>query len=721
MPKWKDTRIFHVPGDGDDRKRDVFPLPRLREEPLRQTGLSRTTARRVHERQAVTRRVNLAIQSLNSMFFGTKRVGGSEMVDSLTHLPLVQRDCMKHVIKRVKQLGPPPSDARCQGAFAALRTAGSSYMDFSPGVGDVVGMKLNELSLPSGKIAGVSLSDNLDGPVKRMVDHFEDYMLQDATVWTDLEAVASSLQPYTDPLLKNKKQYLSFAQQLRKCGVLSFTKCCRGRVGAFSVAKKPKVLNGKSVNRQRLVLDCRAVNLQFKDPPRTELGSLSSLAELHIPEGQTLYVSTSDIRDCFYACDLPSGMEQFFCLHEDLRWEEARSIVGDVGAHLLPGGPGEFICPCIKVLPMGFNWSFYLTQVLHEQAAMGALDIKRDGVFLEAHPPPSLSEFSCATMPYCDNVHVLSFSSKLCQEEKDSVCARLERMGFELHEHTDASSVTATLGGTIDGHLGLVKCSSNRIWSLIYAFEYICNHRVSVELVQRLLGHSMFVCVLQRSGMAVFRRLYDMVQSKCKPRYLTVDEKLECEIFIGILPLLVADLRIPWSTVATATDASPEGWGVCETELLADDACSCGRWQERWRYRRLEPGEWKPRQRALKRCVFSDPLTVGGNLGELDDLDNYVVDSSFPEIPEHLLSPARWKTVGMGKWRHTDEHITMKEARCLLLAVRRLSRAQRHRHKRHLIFVDNMALCFSLGKGRSQNFGMFVCFNRLVPFHLYVV
>ena len=212
-----------------------------------------------------------------------------------------------------------------------------------------------------------------------------------------------------------------------------------------------------------------------------------------------------------------------------------------------------------------------------------------------------------------------------------------------------------------------------------------------------------------------------MVQSKCKPRYLTVDEKLECEIFIGILPLLVADLRIPWSTVATATDASPEGWGVCETELLADDACSCGRWQERWRYRRLEPGEWKPRQRALKRCVFSDPLTVGGNLGELDDLDNYVVDSSFPEIPEHLLSPARWKTVGMGKWRHTDEHITMKEARCLLLAVRRLSRAQRHRHKRHLIFVDNMALCFSLGKGRSQNFGMFVCFNRLVPFHLYVV
>lgn len=153
----KDTRIFHAPVGADDRKRDVLPLPRLRESMLQKTGLSRSTARRVHERLAVTRRANLAIQSLNSMFFGARRVGGSEWVDSLSHLPLVQQDCMKHIIRRVKQLGPPPSDARCQGAFAALRTAGSSYMDFSPGVGDVVGMKLNELSLPSGSVAGVSL------------------------------------------------------------------------------------------------------------------------------------------------------------------------------------------------------------------------------------------------------------------------------------------------------------------------------------------------------------------------------------------------------------------------------------------------------------------------------------------------------------------------------------------------------------------------------------
>ena len=65
----------------------------------------------------------------------------------------------------------------------------------------------------------------------------------------------------------------------------------------------PKLVHGKTVQRQRLVLDCRAVNLQFREPPRTELGSLASPSEVQIPEGSDLYMATADICDCFYACD----------------------------------------------------------------------------------------------------------------------------------------------------------------------------------------------------------------------------------------------------------------------------------------------------------------------------------------------------------------------------------------------------------------------------------
>lgn len=97
-------------------------------------------------------------------------------------------------------------------------------------------------------------------------------------------------------------------------------------------------------------------------------------------------MATADICDCFYACDCPPGLEQYFGLSFDITAEEA---------HLVSRGgwDGDFSTsstwtPCFKVLPMGFNWSFYLVQILHEQAAMEALGIDRSGVFLDGHPCP---------------------------------------------------------------------------------------------------------------------------------------------------------------------------------------------------------------------------------------------------------------------------------------------------------------------------------------------
>lgn len=68
--------------------------------------------------------------------------------------------------------------------------------------------------------------------------------------------------------------------------------------------------------------------------------------------------------------------QQFFCLSHDVTLEEY-----DFGPLY-----GKRICPCIKVLPMGFNWNFYLVQILHEQAALEALSQQRSSVFLDDHP-----------------------------------------------------------------------------------------------------------------------------------------------------------------------------------------------------------------------------------------------------------------------------------------------------------------------------------------------
>jgi hypothetical protein len=693
------------------RQRDVFPLPHLCQSPLKDQCLSRGTKRRVQQRFAVTGQVNKAISALNSLYFGSDHNWNRRSIEDLNLLPLVQQDAIRHITGLIKQLGPPPIDACTQGAMNALRVAGSSYTEPAPDVGTVVNMKLGALSLPSGKVGSVSLVDHITGPVREMLGDFESHLLQDAALWSDIESEASKIKTYNDPLLGSRAGYISFLKHLYQCGVLSFTNVCRGRVGAFCVSKKAKVVDGKTIDRQRLVLDCRSVNLQFRDPPRTELGSLASLSEIFIPDDNMLYMATSDICDCFYACDCPPGLEQFFCLEHDISPDEALDVTGgdfDLANH------GDLrISPCFKVLPMGFNWSFYLVQVLHEQAALSALGRDRDTVFLDGHPSPVLQHRGCYSMPYCDNVHVLSLDPGVCQSGKDAVVAKLESMGFTLHEHTEASTITQTLGGILDGSTGQVRGTPRRMWSLIFAFEHISNVVVSTELVQRLLGHAMCVCNFNRAGISIFRRLYDFVQSGCPPRKLSFSEARECRILAGLVPLLVADLRRPWSPTITASDASPSGWGVCERVLNPGVAQLHGRWQERWRYRRLEPSEWKPRDRAFGLDILTDFGTVKGTSNEVEELDNYTNNEFFPEIPHQLLEPSEWSTVSMGKWKFTKEHITLKEARSLLLAARRLSRAQRNRNKRHLVLLDNLALCFAVAKGRSSKFAILRVLQQL--------
>lgn len=82
-------------------------------------------------------------------------------------------------------------------------------------------MKLDSLSLPSGKVAGVKLCDNLTGEVRDMVEKFEDHLLQDASLWTDLENEAAKIRTYNDPMLSSKAGYISFLKQLYQSGVLS--------------------------------------------------------------------------------------------------------------------------------------------------------------------------------------------------------------------------------------------------------------------------------------------------------------------------------------------------------------------------------------------------------------------------------------------------------------------------------------------------------------------
>ena len=163
-------------------------------------------------------------------------------------------------------------------------------------------------------------------------------MLQDADIWGAVSDEVRKIRTYDDPQLRQRGFYKRFLGELKEAGILTLS--AAGRVGAFVVRKKPREIDGKMQERQRLILDCRHVNALFRAPPVTELGSLSAVGDLFIPPDRDLYVAGGDIRDCFYACRLPEELISYFCFSFDVSVAEVSQMFsGNVPAELadLPG------------------------------------------------------------------------------------------------------------------------------------------------------------------------------------------------------------------------------------------------------------------------------------------------------------------------------------------------------------------------------------------------
>ena len=343
-----------------ERQRDLLPLPYLKEDgPFSGSCLSRETRRRIQRRMHVASEVNKAITSLNLLFSGGFETGNEFVVLALEQMPLAQREAIKQIIARVKQAGGPPKDASLAGALQALRVAYSPYGGDQVGVGEVVPMKLEQLSVPGQGLTGVEVQSLLDGKAGEFLRSPEDHMLQDFNNWGALSDEVAKIKTYDDPQLRNRKFYAQFLQKLSGAGILTFSAQPKGRVGSFVVRKKPKEINGKLCERQRLILDCRRVNLQFRAPPLTELGSLTAVGDLELPEGKNLYVAGGDIMDCFYACRLPPCLREFFCLSFDVSLGEALQLCPESVPEEMLGWDSEcIISPGMDVLPMVFRGHF---------------------------------------------------------------------------------------------------------------------------------------------------------------------------------------------------------------------------------------------------------------------------------------------------------------------------------------------------------------------------
>ncbi len=199
---------------------------------------------------------------------------------------------------------------------------------------------------------------------------------------------------------------------------------------------------------------------------------------------------------------------------------------------------------------------------------------------------------------------------------------RLARESVSKHgEDTAAADDVRTPGGIIEG---MIKPNADRYWNLMMAFEYVCKQPVSSDMIQRLLGHAMVLLVLNRSGMGIFRSLYDFAGQNFKRKMLWGSAVRECKIFSGIIPLLVADMRRSWSSKVFCSDASPDGYGICERSLNEPDVSNIGLWQGWWRYKRSTPEDWCPRERFFRYYRLSDLRSARADPDAMEPTDLYL-------------------------------------------------------------------------------------------------
>ena len=261
---------------------DVFPLPLVLERGG--TGHGRAARRKAARRSDLCGEANDAICALNSMSGAPPWEPGDQVPDA--HLAI------HSLILRRISAGRPKSVPAPRAAAKALL---GQRFDYLGSGSSVEPYNAETVSLQAGPATLVDIATAL-GPERAE-------MLNPTVMCNDISptsaAPSGGIRPYKDEVFrKDRAAERSFIARLVKLGMIGVSRCRKGRITPFFVSKK----NGK----QRVVWDCRLVNLLFKDPPGCDMGGGEAVGHFE-SDGDPLYVAQGDVENCFFINVAPLG------------------------------------------------------------------------------------------------------------------------------------------------------------------------------------------------------------------------------------------------------------------------------------------------------------------------------------------------------------------------------------------------------------------------------
>ena len=134
--------------------------------------------------------------------------------------------------------------------------------------------------------------------------------------------------------------------------------------------------------------------------------------------------------------------------------------------------------------------------------------------------------------------------------------------------------------------------------------------------------------MLRRELLSIFRAVYDfkvVAYEKRQRLWRTAGHEFLC--MASLLDLCFADLRRPWSSKVSASDASLTGTAVCSTTWSQEQVQQAGRQRELWRFRAIGGAG-----RAREHVQALDPFKHEETVKPTESKDHHTLDEFSAEL-----------------------------------------------------------------------------------------
>ena len=187
-----------------------------------------------------------------------------------------------------------------------------------------------------------------------------------------------------------------------------------------------------------------------------------------IVRGSPVLFGSSDIADCFSHLGIPDWLSDWFSL-PGIRGEHCPWAQVDGEAPK----PGDWMVPCLTVLPMGWSWSLHFAQKAHEFRLSTAGLTSENRVVDRMSTRPLRTQHDVRHAAYVDNNFFIGHCRADVNAQLNSICKELTHNDLPVHDIVEACSNTDFVGLHFDGSSHEVRISWSRLWKIKLAIDFL--------------------------------------------------------------------------------------------------------------------------------------------------------------------------------------------------------------------------------------------------------